>query len=95
MRQLIEVQDRDALDEFHTWVQKHNEIAAQKAYKQMIDEFDYRPLKKLDGKTVQNVISDKGTSYLDIHFKDGSHISVPKEQIYLSITQGGATHESL
>ncbi len=56
---------------------------------------DDAPLKKLDGRPIQNVVSDKGTSYLDIHFKDGSHMSVPKEQIYFSITQGGATHESL
>jgi len=95
MRQLIEVQDRDALEELHSWNKEQYESAVEKAFIKTVNEFDYSPLKKLDGKPIQNVISDKGTSYLDIHFKDGSHMSVPKEQIYLSITQGGVTHESL
>jgi predicted phage replisome organizer len=95
MRQLIEVQDRDALDEFHSWSKDQYESAIEKAFTKTVDEFDYSPLKKLNGKPIQNVVSDKGTSYLDIHFEDGSYMSVLKEQIYLSITQGGATHESL
>jgi predicted phage replisome organizer len=95
MRQLIEVQDRDALEEFHSWSKDQYESAIEKAFTKTVDEFDYSPLKKLNGKPIQNVVSDKGTSYLDIHFEDGSYMSVLKEQIYLSITQGGATHESL
>jgi len=95
MRQLIEAKDKDALEEFHSWNKEQYENATKKEFTKTVDEFDYSPLKKLDGKPIQNVVSDKGTSYLDIHFEDGSHMSVPKEQIYLSITQGGATHESL
>jgi len=102
MRRLIKAEDIDALKEFYTWCDKQldikeqkKEIAQQEKFMKVVDAFDFSILKEFEGKSVQNVISDKSTSTLHINFEDGTYNHIPKEKVYLSIVRGGATHESI
>lgn len=95
MRQLIEIQDNDALEEFYLWSTKEKQKLYQISFHESIKKFDFSRLRKFDGKDVTETINDPNTSTLHIKFLDGTYEHVSKETVYLSIIQGATHYENI